>query len=163
MNFDTFRQLAQEYNFIPVYERITADLLTPVLAYQKLRANARYAFLFESVEGIGRIARYSFIGKNPSEVIINRGESISVEKNGQIINLQENLFHYLKNRIHQFCTPRLDDIPYFSGGIVGYLGYENIGLWKMYSLFQMIIISEHPIPSSDSMKLSSPLIITNIR
>ncbi|MEJ2507693.1 MAG: anthranilate synthase component I, partial [Ignavibacteriaceae bacterium] len=104
MTFKEFEKFAQNHNVVPVFERVTADLLTPVLAYLKIRNTGSNHFLLESVEGIGRLARYSFIGKNPRKVFYNRDKNLTIVENGQ------------------------NDLPDFSGGIVGYLGYENIGL-----------------------------------
>ena len=61
-------RLAGEANLVPVYREINADLETPVSAYLKV-ARPPYSFLLESVEGGERIARYSFIGTEPTEVI----------------------------------------------------------------------------------------------
>ena len=63
-----FLELAQQYNLIPVFREISADLETPVSAFLKT-ARGPYSFLLESVEGGERLARYSFIGTEPHEVI----------------------------------------------------------------------------------------------
>ena len=128
MKLSQFKELAKTYDIIPVYKKITADLLTPVLAYLKLRDNNNYCFLLESVEGIGRLARYSFIGMNPVKVIHNQGMEITIRENGSEKTIHQNLFQYLKQEIGSATSPKLDDLPYFTGGIVGYLGYENISL-----------------------------------
>ncbi len=78
MDFKTFLELSKTYNKIPVYEKITADLLTPVLAYLKIREKNSNTFLLESVEGIGRLARYSFISKNPSKVFTNAVTKLTI-------------------------------------------------------------------------------------
>ena len=67
-DFQSFCRLARQGNLVPVYETFTADLLTPVGAYLRLARQARYACLLESVEGGEKIARYTFVGANPSEV-----------------------------------------------------------------------------------------------
>ena len=61
MDFNNFNSLAKEYNLIPVYEMMTADMLTPVTAYLKIRQKGKYNFLLESVEGSENLSRYSFI------------------------------------------------------------------------------------------------------
>ena len=128
MDIKQFKTLYDQYNVIPVYEKITADLLTPVLAYLKIREKGRYCFLLESVEGIGRLARYSFLGRDPLKIITNREGRVSVTENGQESQPEGDLFGYLKKEIERFNSPRLEDLPDFTGGIVGYLGYENIEL-----------------------------------
>lgn len=128
MNKKDFLELAKNYNVIPVYERITGDMLTPVLAYLKLREKDKFCFLLESIEGIGRLARYSFIGKDPVKIISNRGMKLSITTNKGKEEVTENIFHYLKNEIASYKFPTIEDIPDFTGGIVGYIGYENISL-----------------------------------
>ena len=59
-DYNTFRKLVRHGNFVPVYETINADLLTPVATYLKLARGAKYSCLLESVEGGENIARYTF-------------------------------------------------------------------------------------------------------
>jgi anthranilate synthase component 1 len=63
-DFKTFKKKSREGNLIPVYREILADLDTPLSAFLKLKS--KKCFLFESVEGGEKWARYSFIGSNPS-------------------------------------------------------------------------------------------------
>ncbi len=128
MDFERFKELSKTYNKIPVYETITADLLTPVLAYLKIREKGSNSFLLESVEGIGRLARYSFISKNPSKVFMNEGEQLTVIESNQTTTIKKNIFDYLSEEISKSKDPKIDELPDFTGGIVGYLGYENVAL-----------------------------------
>ncbi|MBT8400295.1 MAG: hypothetical protein KJO98_07450, partial [Rhodothermia bacterium] len=61
---------------------LSADLLTPVAAFLALRDNATHCFLYESVEGGEKLARYSFIGRNPYLIVRGEGRSVVVEENG---------------------------------------------------------------------------------
>lgn len=128
MTFEEFKILAQNHNVVPVYKRITADLLTPVLAYIKLREFSESSFLLESVEGIGRLARYSFIGKNPYQIISNEGNELTITTKNKIETRKENILDFLQSTIKKYNCAKIDDLPDFSGGIVGYFGYENIAL-----------------------------------
>jgi anthranilate synthase component 1 len=128
MEFNKFKELSKDYNLIPVYEVITADLLTPVLAYLKIREKGKQNFLLESVEGSSSLARYSFIGKDPEKIIRNKSLEITESVNGTNTILHQSIFEYLREEINKIKQPKLDVLPYFTGGIVGYLGYENIAL-----------------------------------
>ena len=120
--------MSKEYNLIPVYEVITADLLTPVLAYLKIREKGKQNFLLESVEGSSSLARYSFIGKNPELIIRNKYLEITEHVNGTSKVMHKSIFEYIREELKKYKQPKLEAIPYFTGGIVGYLGYENIAL-----------------------------------
>ncbi|MEE9399211.1 MAG: anthranilate synthase component I, partial [Dehalococcoidales bacterium] len=65
-------KLKKHGNLVPVYHEMMADLETPVSAYLKI-ARGNYSFLLESVEGGERLARYSFIGTEPSLIIKTGG------------------------------------------------------------------------------------------
>src|SRR5438876_10746745 len=68
-DFQEFQRLAKQGNLLPVYDVFSADLLTPVSAYLRIAQSARYSFLLESVEGGEKIARYTFAGAHPEEVV----------------------------------------------------------------------------------------------
>ncbi len=128
MNYEKFLELSEKHNIVPVYEKIAADLMTPVSAYLKIRNNNSSSFLLESVEGIGRLARYSFIGLNPSMIILNFYKTITIKSSNYSKTISSNLFDYLKDLIKNFIYPKIEDLPYFTGGLVGYIGFDNISL-----------------------------------
>lgn len=128
MQLKKFKELAESYNLIPVYEIITADLLTPVLAYAKLRQKGMQSFLLESVQGSLSMARYSFIGINPEKIILNKKNSVTEIVNGQVRSYNGNIFELLKSVNENLIQAHLPELPEFTGGLVGFLGYENISL-----------------------------------
>jgi anthranilate synthase component I len=146
MTFEEFKIYSETFNIIPVYERITGDLLTPVLAYLKIRDKNKNCFLLESVEGIGRLARYSFIGKSPSKIFYNYGNQITIFSNGESSQTAINFFDFLQNEIRHYNSPKIDGLPDFTGGIVGFLGYENIsGIEDVINF-----TGKHPLDTPDS-------------
>ena len=102
----------KEGNLVPVYREIVADLETPVSAFLKINRGG-YSFLLESVEGGERLGRYSFIGTDPYKVLTTRGE----DKTDPLPLIAEELKKYK-------IVP-ISGLPKFSGGAVGYLGYET--------------------------------------
>jgi anthranilate synthase component I len=126
MNKKQFRKYAEDYNVVPIFETVTADLLTPVLAYLRIRNKGDFSFLLESVEGIGRLARYSFIGHSPSSTIYSDEDKVIINdfKNSKV--QKANLLDYLSDQVDSFKHPKMEDLPDFTGGIVGYLGFEVI-------------------------------------
>jgi anthranilate synthase component I len=126
MNKQQFKKYAEDYNVIPIYETITADLLTPVLAYLRIRNKGDFSFLLESVEGIGRLARYSFIGHSPSSTIHSDEDKVIINDFKNSKKLKSNLLDYLSDQVDSFKHPKIEDLPDFTGGIVGYLGFEVV-------------------------------------
>ncbi|MDA1278822.1 MAG: anthranilate synthase component I [Chloroflexi bacterium] len=112
----TFKSLAVGHNLIPVYREISADLETPVSAYLKT-TKGMHSFLFESVEGGENLARYSFIGTEPSEVL-NTGANTEF---GEVDPLD-----LLRERLSRVRYATVEGLPHFHGGAVGFLSYDTI-------------------------------------
>jgi anthranilate synthase component I len=105
------KKLKKQGNLAPVYREIKADMDTPVSAYLKI-ARGSYSFLLESVEGGERLARYSFLGTEPS-LVLSTGKDNAADP----LKAIENVFN-------QFKPVHVEGLPRFHGGMVGYLSYE---------------------------------------
>ena len=126
------RHMAGRGNLVPVYREITADLDTPVSAYLKV-ARPPYSFLLESVEGGERIARYSFIGTDPYDVIrTGLGESHGAT---------DPLTH-VENALKHSVPVGMPEDQRFNGGAVGFLAYEAVNYFERL-----------PSPNSDPLGL----------
>ena len=118
---------AQGYNRIPVVREIFSDLDTPLSVYLKL-ADGPYTYLLESVEGGENWGRHSIIGLPCRRVFKLRGKQLSVEEFGHVVeqrDLSDPLAEIEKIRV-QYKVPHLPQLPEFSGGLVGYFGFETI-------------------------------------
>lgn len=143
MDFEKFKSLAKDYNLIPVYEMMTADMLTPVTAYLKIRQKGKYNFLLESVEGSENLSRYSFIGKDPAYVFSNKGKLITKRNQINKSEVNKSIYDFIRLELNIYRQPVIDDLPDFTGGIVGYFGYENIALIENV-LKKVMIKSDQP-------------------
>ena len=124
-SFDEFKALAARGTFVPVCKEIMADLLTPVSAFLKTAGQADYAFLLESVEGGEHLGRYSFLGKDPFLVLrAGRDGRATVEQAGVTAALDEPLVPALRRLMAGFTSPTVAGLPRFTGGAVGFLGYD---------------------------------------
>ncbi|HMB60766.1 MAG TPA: anthranilate synthase component I [Xanthomonadales bacterium] len=128
MNREVFEQLkAGGYNRIPVFRSVLADLDTPLSVYLKL-ADRPDAYLFESVEGGETWGRYSIIGLPCHRRYNLVGNQLTIVENGESIR-QETVadpLNYIAGLQKEFNAPRLEDLPVFTGGLVGYFGYELV-------------------------------------
>jgi anthranilate synthase component I len=122
-SFDEFKELARRGTFVPVCKEIVADLLTPVSAFLKIAEHADYAFLLESVEGGEHVGRYSFLGKDPFLILRARGSRTSIERSGTTTDTDQPFIATLRRLMADFRSPFVPDLPRFTGGAVGYLGY----------------------------------------
>ena len=133
-DFKSFARLARQGNLVPVYETITADLLTPVGAYLRIAHDARYSFLLESVEGGENIARYTFAGANPVEVFRARGREYTLETYGTSARTakrsqsQGNPIEELRRLTARFRPVRVPGLPPLIAGAIGYCAYDMVRL-----------------------------------
>ncbi len=129
LSFSTFSTLLEQgFNRIPVVRKVLADYDTPLSAYRKL-VNNPYSYLFESVHGGEKWGRYSIIGLPCKERIEVRNTSISRfnAKNDLLESVEtDDPLTWIADYQTQFKTPELSQLPRFSGGLVGYFGYETI-------------------------------------
>ena len=115
------------FNHIPFSKEVVVDTDTPLALYLKL-ANRPYTYFLESVQGGEKWGRYSFIGLAAETVIKVYNYQVRVEKNGQLIETKdvEDPLSWIENYQNSFKVPKLENLPDFNGGLVGYFGYEII-------------------------------------
>ena len=122
----------------PSVREIPADLETPVSVYLKL-AGLSPSFLLESITGGETLARYSFIGISPRAAYILRGSKLEIHSGGQKI-IQDlpdgDPLAFLRSELEACACDSLAGLPRFSGGLVGYLGYEMMRFFEPSVSFQ---------------------------
>jgi len=126
---DEFTSLSEQgHNRIPVVREVFSDLDTPLSVYLKL-ADGPYTYLLESVEGGETWGRYSIIGLPCRKVYKLHGTRLTVEELGATTEQRDvaDPLAEIERIRAQFKVPQLSNLPEFSGGLVGYFGFETIG------------------------------------
>jgi anthranilate synthase component 1 len=133
-SFEEFTSLAEQGTFVPVCKEIAADLLTPVSAFMKIAEHSEYSFLLESVEGGERSARYSFLGKDPFIVLRSRRGQTIIDRNGVRTESQGKFIDTLREMMTELKAPTVPGLPRFTGGAVGYMGYDTAAWFESVPL-----------------------------
>ncbi len=120
-----------DYNRIPLVREVLADLETPLSVYRKLAA-APYSYLLESVHGGEKWGRYSIIGlpcrrrievrENNFRIIDNHGRGDEVAHEMSCDDPLEEIRRFRQ----QHRVPQIPGMPRFSGGLVGFFGYDTV-------------------------------------
>jgi len=127
-DFLAFSRLARQGNLVPVYETVSADLLTPVSAYLRLAKDSRYSFLLESVEGGEKIARYTFVGADPAGLFRFASGACVWEDGERLIWEERNPVEFLRQRIGRYRPVRVPGLPPLVAGAIGYFSYDMVRL-----------------------------------
>jgi len=123
-----FNDLAsQGYNRIPLVRHVLADLDTPLSTYLKL-ANGPYSYLFESVQGGEKFGRYSIIGLPCRKQIRIHSKKINIIQDDECIETIEHddPLEWIEQFYTEFRVAELPNLPRFTGGLVGYFGYDTV-------------------------------------
>ena len=143
-DLEEVRRLAARHNLVAIYRSDLADTETPVAAYWRLNQD-RPGFLLESVEGGERLGRYSFIGGEPlASITLRDGAAEILEGESRRTEPFDDPVELLRSVMAQYRQAPPEDLPArFSGGLVGYLGYEAARYFE-----------DLPQPPSDPLDLS---------
>jgi len=116
----------ETYDAIPISRRLLADSLTPVSAFKRIDHGGT-ACLFESVVGGENVGRYSFLAFDPQLVVASSGNKVTITENGKSESFEsENPLTEIRSRIKEFKVASFPDMPPFTGGAVGYAGYDVV-------------------------------------
>jgi len=123
-----FLAMAARGNTIPVYRTLLADHLTPVLAFRKLMSEGEQGFLLESVVGLERVARYTFLGVRPRETIRAFGRRVEITRADGTTETSDSPDPLAKLRelVARHKAVHHGSLPRFAGGAVGYVGYDVV-------------------------------------
>lgn len=126
-NCKEIEALAKDYNVIPICKEIYADIITPITLLRKISQVSDRYYLLESIEGGEKWGRYSFLGLNPTVHVTCKNKIVTIEDRSLRQIEADKPFDVLRSLLEQYKSPKLTGMPPFTGGLVGYFGYEVIG------------------------------------
>ena len=110
-----------DYDIVPIYKKFPAKDLTPMNILKELKGNNQECYLLESADHQKRWSRYSFLGYNPVMSIACYDHQIIVGQEKYRVNHPHD---YIRNLLSHYKTPFIPSLPPFTGGLVGFFGYE---------------------------------------
>ena len=126
--FESYRSLARQGGIVPVVREFSADTLTPVTAFAAI-ARPPFGFLLESLVGGERWARYTFLGTEPSEAWryqAGRVDRWTPATGWETEGKCNDPLEHIAQRLRPLRGVRVPGLPRFTGGAVGYLGYDAV-------------------------------------
>lgn len=154
--YSDLQKFIQNYDLVPVVGELFSDCITPITLLRKLKELGSDCFLLESVEGGEKVGRYSFLGYEPAVRIFSTKEEVVIEQRGKKETKKTPPLQFLKELLQQYRSPKIEGLPTFTGGLVGYFAYEMFQLsepkvpmketeFHLYDLmlFDQIIVFDH--------------------
>lgn len=126
LSVEEVKKLSSDYNIIPLTVEFVADMDTPISVFKRMQTD-KNCFLLESIGESQVTARYSFIGRNPFISFQSLGDDITVtDYTGKTETYKGKPMEELQKLVEQYKAPKLEGIPSFNGGAVGFFAYDII-------------------------------------
>ena len=124
--FDRVKAIAPGYDIVPVYMEILSDVRTPISVLKALKQVSSHTYLLESADNSNHWGRYSFLGYDPKIELFCKNHKMTI-KDGTTRTFEcSDSAAEIRNILSQYKSPRLEELPTFTGGFVGYFACEYI-------------------------------------
>ena len=127
--FEEAKKYIEDYKVIPISKEIYSDFITPIQVLKKLKNASKHCYMLESVENQEKSGRYTFLGYQPKMCVTCMNGKLKVtDVNGNILK-EEMVNHpgeYIMEMLNGYKSPRIEGMPSFTGGLVGYFAYDYI-------------------------------------
>ena len=141
-SLDRVKAIAPGYDIVPVYMEILSDVRTPISVLKALKQVSSHTYLLESADNSNHWGRYSFLGYDPKIELFCKNHTMTI-KDGTTRTFEcSDPAAEIRNILSQYKSPRLEELPTFTGGFVGYFACEYIRYIEP--------ILDFPTPDDDS-------------
>ena len=125
-SLDRVKAIAPGYDIVPVYMEILSDVRTPISVLKALKQVSSHTYLLESADNSNHWGRYSFLGYDPKIELFCKNHQMTI-KDGTTRTFEcSDPAAEIRNVLRQYKSPRLEELPTFTGGFVGYFACEYI-------------------------------------
>ena len=125
-SLDRVKAIAPGYDIVPVYMEILSDVRTPISVLKALKQVSSHTYLLESADNSNHWGRYSFLGYDPKIELFCKNHTMTI-KDGTTRTFEcSDPAAEIRNILNQYKSPRLEELPTFTGGFVGYFACEYI-------------------------------------
>ena len=114
------------YTISPVAAEILSDFITPIEAVRILKNVSSHVYMLESAQANEKWGRYTFLGYEPKLTIKSENGVLSIE--GEESVKTDKPADYIRKLLDKYKSPRVDFIPTFTGGLVGYFSFDYFAL-----------------------------------
>lgn len=125
-SLDRVKAIAPGYDIVPVYMEILSDVRTPISVLKALKQVSSHTYLLESADNSNHWGRYSFLGYDPKIELFCKNHKMTIKDGTTRTFESSDPAAEIRNILSQYKSPRLEELPIFTGGFVGYFACEYI-------------------------------------
>ena len=120
------KELAEGYKVVPISKEIMADIKTPMEVLRILKGVSKHCYMLESVENQEKWGRYTFLGYEPKMEVTCMNGQMTIRNGKETTKVVKHPGESIKEILKEYTSPRVDGLPTFTGGLVGYFSYDYI-------------------------------------
>ncbi len=124
-SYEEVKELSEKYKTIPLYTKFKADVTTEEVV-ERLKNVSSHCFMLESSEDAKHWGRYTFIGFDPKAEVTCKDGAIKVTDEDGVMRYEGDPRPYIRKIMRGHQSPRFSELPTFTGGLVGYFGYDYV-------------------------------------
>lgn len=124
-SYEEVKEIAKEgkYKVVPISTEILSDFTTPIETLKRLKNVSKHCYMLESASADMKWGRYTFLGYEPKLSITCMDGEIKV---GSLAIKSDDPSDYIRQILDDYKSPRLERLPSFTGGLVGYFAYDYL-------------------------------------
>lgn len=124
-SYEEVKKIAKEgkYKVVPISTEILSDFTTPIETLKRLKNVSKHCYMLESASADMKWGRYTFLGYEPKLSITCMDGEVKV---GSLAIKSDNPSDYIRQILDDYKSPRLERLPSFTGGLVGYFAYDYL-------------------------------------
>ena len=129
MTLEQARAISQGYKVVPISREVLSDMKTPMEVLRILKGVSKHCYMLESVENQEVWGRYTFLGYDPKLEITCTDEIMTIRESGEDVGVTKQVQHpgeCIKEILQDYTSPKVPDMPSFTGGLVGYFSYDYV-------------------------------------
>ena len=119
------KKFYMDYKAVPLSTEIPMSC-TAIEVLKKLKKVSAHCYMLESAEDTKETGRYTFLGFDPKAEISCTDYQLSIIDEYSVTHINDNPKEYIKKLLDEHKSPRLDYLPTFTGGLVGYFSYDYV-------------------------------------
>ena len=126
ITFEEAKELSKGYKVVPISMEIMSDIKTPMQVLRILKGVSSHCYMLESVENQEKWGRYTFLGYDPKLEITCTNGVMTVKNGKPEVSEVKHPGEKIKEILKEYTSPKIKELPTFTGGLVGYFSYDYI-------------------------------------